>query len=89
MGASVGARVGIVNEFRRAHPRRTHVGDVFREPCTGVLREVTEVWGASEYIAMKVDGRFYRYRSDAGRNSLAAPVRAIRNEHSASNWRLS
>ena len=77
-----------MNEFRRAHVNRTHVGDVFREPGTGVLREVTAVWGASEYIAMRVDGRFYRYRSDAGRNSLAAPVRALRNEPSASNWRL-
>ena len=77
-----------MNEFRRAHVNRTHIGDVFREPCTGILREVVARWGAAEYIAMKVDGRYYRYRGDSGRNSLASPVRAIRNERTASNWRL-
>ena len=77
-----------MNEFRRAHVNRTHIGDVFREPCTGVLREVVARWGAAEYIAMKVDGRYYRYRHGGERNSLASPVRAIRNERTASNWRL-
>jgi hypothetical protein len=78
----------MTTEFRRAHPRRTHIGDVFREPCTGILREVVTVWGASEYIEAKVDGRYYRYRHGGERNSLVSPVRQIHNEPSASNWRL-
>ena len=66
------------SEFRRAHPRRTHVGDLLRDPISGQLREVVVVWGASEYIAEKVDGRFYRYRHSGERNSLVMPARTHR-----------
>ncbi len=77
-----------MNEFRRAHVQRTFVGDLLRDPLTGQMREVVARWGAGEYIEAKVDGRFYRYRHSGERNSLASPVRAIRNERTASNWRL-
>lgn len=77
----------MTSEFRRAHTSRTHVGDVFRDPQNGQLREVVQVWGAGEYIALKCDGRYYGYRTTE-RNSLAAPKRLMRPEPQASNWRL-
>jgi hypothetical protein len=77
----------MTTEFRRAHPRRTHIGDVFREPCTGILREVVTVWGASEYIEAKVDGRYYRYRHTSERSALVT-IPGPRAEKSPANWRL-
>ena len=82
----------MTSEFRRAHPRRTHVGDVLRieRDCHGNECERVVLWveGAPEHINRVVDGRYYRYRPDSTRNSLASPVRAIRSERSISNWRM-
>ena len=33
-----------MNDFRRAHTQRTFVGDVFREPGTGTLRETVHAF---------------------------------------------
>lgn len=63
-----------MNEFRRAHLNRTHVGDVFREPNTGRLVEVERVWQAGDYIRERVDGRFYRYRHSGERTALVVVI---------------
>ena len=63
----------MTTEFRRAHIRRTHIGDVFRDPISGRLLEVENVWGAPEYIAMKVDGKYYRYRYNEKTAVVALP----------------
>lgn len=77
----------MTSEFRRAHINRTHVGDVFRDPISGELREVIRVWQVADYIALKVDGKYYRYRYANERSVLAMPSRHGKVD-TASNWRM-
>lgn len=75
-------RIGTVDEFRRAHVRRTHVGDVLRRETDShgrVFDRVVEaVEGAPEFIARTIDGRFYRFRYSGEKTALVMPARQKR-----------